>query len=67
MAQLEAWQDPKHPTNKLRPHVRCRGCGVKGCVGEHWGPWCFSCNVERIGRINVRMAQVRERLGLEDK
>lgn len=41
------WADPNHPGNKLRPKVRCVGCGEKGCI-THWGPWCFDCNVERM-------------------
>lgn len=44
------YRDPEHPTNKLRPKVRCVGCGNLGCV-TYWGPWCFVCNVERMDRI----------------
>ena len=48
---MDAYKDADHPSNKIRPNVRCWGCGKKGCVGKHWGNWCFSCNVKRIERI----------------
>jgi hypothetical protein len=47
---MRPWADPNHKGNKLRPCVRCLGCGTLGCV-TYWGPWCFSCNVERMDRL----------------
>lgn len=51
------YADADHPGNKIRPRLRCVGCGVKGCVTA-WGPWCFSCNVERMDRISGRLEPV---------
>jgi hypothetical protein len=45
------WQDINHPSNKLRPRIKCLGCGKLGCV-TYWGPWCFECNVERMTHLN---------------
>lgn len=45
------YRDPDHPGNKLRPKIRCVGCGKMGCVTA-WGPWCFDCNVQRMDRID---------------
>ena len=45
------FRDPNDPGNKIRPKVRCIGCGKKGCITA-WGNWCFKCNVERIERID---------------
>jgi hypothetical protein len=50
------YADPNHPGNKIRPRVRCLGCGKLGCVTA-WGPWCFDCNVKRIDRLG-RLAKV---------
>lgn len=52
------WADPQHPGNKLRPRVRCIGCGKRGCVTQ-WGPWCMACNVPRLDRISVTLARLR--------
>lgn len=49
-----AYQNPNHPGNKLRPKVRCLGCGKLGCITA-WGRWCFECNVTRIDRIRAQM------------
>lgn len=46
-----SYADPEHPGNKLRPKVKCLGCGTRGCI-TYWGDWCFDCNVERIDRIS---------------
>lgn len=45
------WADKNHPGNKIRPEVRCLGCGTSGCTTA-WGDWCYDCNVQRIERIN---------------
>ena len=52
---IPAYKDPDHPSNVIRPRVRCWGCGKRGCVGKRWGNWCFICNVARIERISARM------------
>jgi len=57
-----AYADPDHKGNKIRPKVRCIGCGNLGCI-TYWGPWCFECNVERIDRINGAFEPVRRALG----
>jgi hypothetical protein len=46
------WADPEHPGNRIRPNVRCAGCGTKGCV-TYWGPWCLACNVARMTRLSA--------------
>lgn len=51
---MEAYRDPKHPGNKLRPKVKCASCGTRGCITA-WGPWCYACNVERIDRISAAL------------
>lgn len=53
--ELKPYEDPSHPSNTLRPRTRCWGCGKLGCVGKHWGNWCFKCNNERIGRISINL------------
>jgi hypothetical protein len=53
------YRDPTHPGNKLRPRVRCIGCGKLGCATA-WGPWCFDCNVERMDRIGAKFDQVSQ-------
>ena len=57
MSDDRPYADPKHPGNRLRPRVRCIGCGKRGCI-TYWGPWCFDCNVERIDRISGRFGNV---------
>jgi|CXWL01.1.fsa_nt_gi hypothetical protein len=64
--QERAWVDPKHRGNKLRPKVRCIGCGVLGCV-TYWGPWCFKCNVSRMDRMDGRFANARAALAEREK
>jgi hypothetical protein len=61
MEKLPAYKDPNHPGNKIRPRVRCIGCGTKGCI-TFWGNWCFNCNVKRMDRINARFDSVRQAL-----
>ncbi len=63
---MNAFQDPSHPGNKIRPRVRCAGCGRLGCV-TYWGPWCFGCNVERIGRIDKAFEPVRAAIAAAGK
>lgn len=46
------YADQNHPGNKLRPTVRCMGCGNLGCV-TYWGRWCLPCNVARLDRIGA--------------
>jgi hypothetical protein len=58
--------DPNHPGNKIRPRVRCVGCGKLGCI-TYWGPWCFECNVKRIDRIDGQFAIVRAALEGEEE
>ena len=53
MSEMKAWRDRNHKGNKIRPYVRCIGCGKHGCI-THWGDWCFDCNVKRMDRINAR-------------
>jgi hypothetical protein len=53
------WKDITHKGNKIRPRVRCVGCGKLGSV-TYWGPWCFKCNVERMERINAQFDKVRK-------
>lgn len=52
----DAYKDPAHPSNKIRPRTVCWGCGKRGCVGKHWGNWCFACNVARIDKISATLA-----------
>ena len=59
---LEPWANPDHPGNKIRPRVRCIGCGKMGCTTA-WGPWCFACNNERIPRITAALETEIRRLG----
>lgn len=59
----EFYRDPSHPGNKIRPNVRCIGCGKKGAITS-WGPWCFDCNVERMDRINRSLAPVAKAFGM---
>jgi hypothetical protein len=61
MSDGRPWADPNAPGNKIRPRVRCVGCGAKGCV-THWGPWCFDCNVMRMDHLNGRFAEIRRNL-----
>jgi hypothetical protein len=60
-AEMNIWEDPNHPGNKIRPAIKCVGCGNMGCV-TMWGPWCFECNVERMRRIDRQFSQVRAAL-----
>jgi hypothetical protein len=63
MAALPAYKDPDHPTNKLRPKLRCWGCKKLGVTGRHWGQWCFECNVARFERINDSFRLFAESIG----
>jgi len=54
---IPAYKDPDHPSNVIRPRVRCWGCGKRGCVGKRWGNWCFTCDVARIERISAQLAK----------
>ena len=63
---MKLWADPLHPSNKLRPKVRCVGCGQLGCV-THWGPWCFACNIERMDRIDASMSKIADAFGIARK
>jgi hypothetical protein len=55
MSGEPAYMDASHPSNVIRPQIRCWGCGNLGCVGKHWGNWCFECNKARIGRISSQL------------
>lgn len=57
-----AYQDPRHSGNKIRPRVRCLGCGEPGCI-TYWGNWCFKCNVARMDRIDAAFEPIRRALG----
>jgi hypothetical protein len=59
------WKDPTDPSNKLRPRVRCVGCGNKGCV-TFWGPWCFPCNVARMTRLSAAFAKISSSPGTQE-
>ena len=59
---MERYQDVNDPGNKIRPRVRCLGCGKMGCTTA-WGDWCFDCNVRRMDRINVSMDKLRKAFG----
>lgn len=61
------YADPSHPGNKIRPRVRCYGCGTLGCI-TYWGNWCFDCNVKRIDRISGFLeAEIDRRQALAPK
>jgi hypothetical protein len=64
-AVTRPWADPEHPGNRIRPRVRCIGCGVRGCITA-WGPWCFRCNVARMTRLNSGFAEIAELYGLRE-
>lgn len=59
------YADPTHPGNKIRPRVRCIGCGAKGCTTA-WGPWCFGCNVKRIDRISGNLERMCREAGVQN-
>lgn len=61
MSDLRPWADPHDPSNKIRPRVRCLGCGIRGCV-TYWGPWCFKCNVPRMTRLSASFDQIAKTL-----
>jgi len=56
---IEAYKDPDHRGNKIRPNVKCIGCGEKGCITA-WGNWCFACNVERMERIDASFKELQD-------
>lgn len=60
MSNERPYADLNHPGNRIRPRVRCIGCGTKGCTTA-WGPWCFTCNVQRIDRISGFLGREIER------
>lgn len=62
---LPAYKDPDHPTNKIRPKLKCWGCGALGVTGKHWGQWCFKCNVDRIDGVNERFRPFAESIGVD--
>lgn len=51
MMGIRPYADPRHVGNRIRPNIKCIGCGKRGCITA-WGPWCFPCNVKRMDRIN---------------
>jgi hypothetical protein len=61
---MDAYKDPNHPGNKIRPRVVCWECGKKGCVTA-WGNWCFDCNVKRIERISASFEKFKESFKLK--
>ncbi|MBN9601855.1 MAG: hypothetical protein J0G33_02880 [Afipia felis] len=65
MADLPAYKDQNHRTNKLRPNLKCWGCGKLGVTGKHWGQWCFDCNVKRIDRINGNFSAFAQSIGVK--
>jgi hypothetical protein len=69
MSERKPWADADHPSNTLRPGVRCIGCGKLGCV-TYWGKWCFACNVPRMTRLSAAFdsaAASLRRLGQVDE
>jgi hypothetical protein len=56
------YANPDHPGNKMRPKIKCSGCGKLGCV-TYWGKWCFECNVIRMDRLNAAFEPIRKALG----
>lgn len=62
---LPAYKDPNHSTNKIRPKLKCWGCGKLGVTGRHWGQWCFECNVERIEGINDKFRPFADSIGVK--
>lgn len=64
MTSERPWADPNARGNKLRPNVKCIGCGKMGCI-THWGPWCFECNVPRMDRLDKSMDELARSIGME--
>ena len=56
-----AYANADHPGNKIRPRIRCAGCGQMGCTTA-WGPWCFDCNIKRMDRIGGFLESELKRL-----
>ena len=63
--KMKAYQDPKHSGNKIRPKIKCVGCGIKGCITA-WGPWCYKCNIERMDRISKNLDDECKHYGIKD-
>lgn len=63
MSEYRPYANPEHSGNKIRPRIRCIGCGKRGCITA-WGPWCFTCNVARIDRINKAFEDELEYRGI---
>lgn len=63
MIEYMPYRDKDHPGNKIRPNLKCYGCGQKG-VTTAWGQWCFSCNVSRMDRIGQTILNECKRHGL---
>ena len=59
---MKPYHDKRHPGNRLRPHVKCIGCGKFGCITA-WGPWCYECNVARLDNIGAKFDKVKAALG----
>lgn len=52
---MKAYKDPNHEGNssKYLTGKKCIELDCENPAGTRWSPhWCFSCNVERIERIN---------------
>ena len=64
MADPKPWADPNSSGNKIRPDVKCIGCGAMGCI-THWGPWCFDCNVKRMTRLDKSFSDLAESVGMK--
>lgn len=61
---VEAWRDPEnYKTGRI---VRCWGCKAK-CHQNHWGNWCYDCNVKRIDRINGQFAAFEASITPQDR
>jgi len=45
----DPWRDPEW--YKIGPITKCHGCG-NTCHKTPWGSWCYTCNVERIERLD---------------
>lgn len=55
------WANPNHPGNRIRPRIKCIGCGIKGCI-TYWGPWCLKCNIERMDYLTAQFNKIAENM-----
>lgn len=61
----KTWRDADHPSYAgIKDHI-CYGCG-RPAAKSAWGPWCYSCNFDRMTRINEAMARAADNVGMPD-